>query len=266
MENTSSVNNRERLPSDLSQTASVIRYDLLKHLRSKRLLGLLVIEVLILVLMSVLPTLLGVDLSDTSPADYMAIYVNYVDLLLVIGVTMFAGDAIVSEFQNRTGYLLFPNPVKRYVIYLGKLISTVVVITLMIVVYYGVAALATLVITGESTELWVYSMLFAICYGVAAAAVGFFISSLMKGTTGALVLTFFLLSMILSIVAFVLMMADIDPIFVLTTTGSAISGLMTSPYPSDYPDIGQSLLVIMVYTIVLTAAGMLIFKRREMVS
>jgi len=41
----------------------------------------------------------------------------------------------------------------------------------MVVLYYGIAAVLALVMTGESTVLWVYSMLFALVYGAAAAAV-----------------------------------------------------------------------------------------------
>ena len=144
MEN-ANVNNRERLPSDLDQVLTVAKYDVLKHFRSKRLLGLLILEGLVLALMFALPIALDLDTSD-DPARYMSSYVSWVSMLIVIGATMFAGDAIVSEFQSRTGYLLFPNPVKREAIFLGKYLSTISIISLMVVLYYGIAAVLALVI------------------------------------------------------------------------------------------------------------------------
>ena len=136
------VDNRERLPSDLQQVLTIARYDLYKHLRSRRLLGLLLIAGLILGLMYSLPLLLDQETSD-DPVEYMTSYVGSVTLLLVLGATMFAGDAIVSEYQSRTGYLLFPQPVKRSVIYLGKYLSTVGIVSLMLLVFYCAAALLT---------------------------------------------------------------------------------------------------------------------------
>ncbi|MCG7844694.1 MAG: ABC transporter permease, partial [Methanomassiliicoccales archaeon] len=267
MESANVVNNRERLPSDMTQVITVAKYDILKHLRSKRLFGLLVIEGLLLGLMFALPILLNVSTTD-DPAKYMSSFVGWVDLLLVLGVTMFAGDSIVSEFQNRTGYLLFPNPVKREVIFLGKYLSTLSIVFVMLLSYYGVAAILTLVSTGGGTELWLYSMLFAMCYGVAAAALGFFLSSIFKGSTGALVLTFFTLLMILPLVQGIFMINQTEPTFVLTYASGPISYLMSSPYPTgDYiPDVGTSLVVIAIYTLVLLVLGLLFFKRREMVS
>ena len=283
MENANVVNNRERLPSDLQQIVTVAKYDVLKHLRSKRLLGLLVIEALLLGLTFALPILLGADAAE-DPADYMSAFVSWAEILIVLGATMFAGDAIVSEFQSRTGYLLFPNPVKRSSIFLGKYLSTLGIIVLMLIVYYGIAALLTFVMTGSGTVLSLYSMLFAFAYGAAAAALGFLISSVLKGSTGSLILTFFTLIMILPMIAQLLPIGEIKPWFVLTYCGYVISYIMIQPYPADsmesislgngefmeywsyYPDIGASLVVLAVYVAVCLGLGMYLFKRREMVS
>jgi ABC-type transport system involved in multi-copper enzyme maturation permease subunit len=111
-------------------------------------------------------------------------------------------------------------------------------------------------------------MFFAMCYGAAAAALGFFLSTIFKGSTGALVLTFFTLLMILPLVQGVLMFNQTEPSFVLTYAAGPISHLMSSPYPiGDYvADVGMSLVVIAIYTLVLLVLGLVLFKRREMVS
>ena len=277
------VNNRERLPSDLQQILTVARYDVLKHLRSRRLLGLLALEAVLIGLTFGLPLLLGAETSD-DPTEYMSGFVGWANLLVVIGATMFAGDAIVSEFQARTGYLLFPNPVKRSAIFIGKYLSTLGIITVMLAVYYGVSAALTFGMTGGASALWAYSMLLAFAYGAGAAALGFLISSALKGSTGALVLTFFTLLMIMPMIAQLLPLGDIKPWFVLTFCGQTISAVLTEPYPVDelqsiplgngqyfeywiyYPEIGVSLAVIAVYVVVCLGLGLYLFRRREMVS
>ena len=267
MESVNVINNRERLPSDLQQVATVARYDLLKHLRSKRLLGLLVIEALILSLIFLVPILLDQTIPD-DPMDYMSSYIGGVGILVVLAATMFAGDAIVSEFQSRTGYLLFPNPVKRWVIFMGKFASTLGILFLLLVVHYGAAAVLTFIMIGGSSVNWVYSMLFAMCYGTAAAALGIFLSSLMKGSTGALVLTFFALLLILPMLEGVLMISDIEPYYILTFAEDPIYYLMYDSYPDQWSvaEVAPSLLVIAAYAATLVAAGILLFRRREMVS
>jgi len=283
MENANVVNNRERLPSDLQQVMTVAKYDVLKHLRSKRLLGLLVLEGLLLALTFGLPIALGADAAE-DPTDYISAFIGWVDILIVLGATMFAGDAIVSEFQSRTGYLLFPNPVKRSTIFVGKYLSTLGIIVLMLVVYYGIAALLTFAMTGGGTVLAAYSMLFAFVYGAAAAALGFLISSIFKGSTGSLILTFFTLLMILPLIAQLLPIGEIKPWFMLTFCGGVISTILIEPYPTDvmdsipigngefmnywsyYPEVGLSLAVLAVYIVVCLGLGMYLFKRREMVS
>jgi ABC-2 type transport system permease protein len=184
------------VPSDAEQVFLVAKYDILKHIRSKRLLAIGVILGLVLVLVTFLGTFNNPD--PHNAARFLANYAGFASTLIVIGVTLFAGDAIVSEFQNRTGYLLFPNPVKKSSLYAGKFLASVGIMTFVIVIYYLVAIVIGLVYTGNFTELAIYSMLLAILYGATATGLAFLISSVLKTSTASLVLTFFMLFMILS--------------------------------------------------------------------
>ncbi len=111
-------------------------------------------------------------------------------------------------------------------------------------------------------------MFFALCYGAAAAAVGFLLSTVFKGSTGSLVLTFFMLIMILPMIMAVVGMAGYDTVLIMSSAEYVIGGLMSDPYVAEglAPDLwaslgrtrrlrGRSLL-----------AGLVLFKRREMVS
>ncbi len=276
---------KRSLPSDMKQVMLVTRYDIYKHLRSRRLLGLLIVEALLLVLILVLPPLLGNEYNH-DPDGYMSSFTsaNTINLLIVIGATLFAGDAIVSEYQNRTGYLIFPNPVKKSVLFAGKFLASVIIIGGAVLIWYGVGIVSGVAITGSVTILAFYSLVLALLYSIACIGVGFFLSALMKGSTGALVFTFALLFMILPIVdSTVGAIGGVKPDVSLTFAGGAVDYIMQTPYPTDgsqtlpigtgqnltlytwYPSVTNSIIVMLGYGLVFGALTLVLFKRREMV-
>ncbi|HUV24214.1 MAG TPA: hypothetical protein VMW26_02165, partial [Methanomassiliicoccales archaeon] len=56
-------------PSDINQIYLVGRYELLKHLRSKRLFGIVALEIIIIVLFLAIPPLTGNDY-NSDPAGF----------------------------------------------------------------------------------------------------------------------------------------------------------------------------------------------------
>ncbi len=268
------------LPSDMSQVVTVAKYDMLKYLRSRRLLGIVAIEALVLVLITALPPLLG-NQYPTNADTFINRYAGFTSLLVVIGATLFAGDAIVSEFQGRTGYLLFPNPVKRSTLLAGKFIASTGAMFLVLIIYYGIALVLGVAITGGFSTLGVESLLLAMLYSVSALAVGYLISSVMKGSTGALILTFALFLFIFSIVTSVLSIGGVEPWFILTFAGETIANITQVPYPvttttqfgsgagsvtltTYIPDVGVAIAVMIAYTVVSLLLAYVFFKRREM--
>jgi len=279
-----SIRAHRNLPSDISQAIIVARYDVHKHLRSKRLLGIVAIMILLVVLNMVIPPLLGEDYSD-SPSEFAQGFTGFLPTLIIIIATLFAGDAIVSEFQGRTGYLLFPNPVKRSTLYVGKLGAAIGLGIVLVELYYLIVFVLTYAVTGETTVLLFWSMLLALLYVAATISVGFMISSIMKGSTGALILTFALLMLILPMVSGILSMTDVKPDFLVTFQGDSVGYMLDDPYPTDYTDTldmgdgaGSMTLhyyypepwmaagVMVVYTVVTALVGYMFFRKREMVS
>ncbi len=273
-----------QLPSDVSQIMTVARYDLFKHLRSRRLQGILVIVVLLLALMLAIPPLVGQPYYDDPTEFVRSVAVFFLtNLLIILGATLFAGDAIVSEYQARTGYLLFPNPIKRSSIYLGKFLATALIVLLIVSLWYGVAILAGLAVTGGISGLALQSYGLAMLYALAAASLGYLIGTFMKGSTGALVLTFFLLLLILPTVdQTVGMIAGIRPEPSLSFQSGVVDYVFMTPYPEDstmvidigegqnftfynlVPKIDLAIVVFLSYMLVCNAVAMWRFKRREM--
>jgi len=264
-------------PSDVAQVAVVAKYEVLKYLRSARLLGMVAVVVLVILLITALPPLLGDPYPDDADA-FANMYAGYVTLLVIVGATLFAGDAIVSEFQNRTGYLLFPKPVKRWVLLVGKFLASTGAMFLVLLLYYATVLVLGLAVTGDFSVLGVESLLLAMLYSVAAMSVGYLISSVMKGTTGAQVLTFSLFLFIFNIVTRVLTLGDVEPWFAVTFAGEVVADITLEPYPVDrtasgegplavssfVPDVGVSIAVMVAYAAVSLMLTCFFFKRREM--
>lgn len=273
-----------KLPSDLQQIVTVTRYDIFKHLRSRRLIGLLIIEIVLIVLLLLVPPLVG-NPYPKDPAQFVSsITSTFTTILIVIAVTMFAADAISTEYQNRTGYLLFPNPVKKEVIYLGKFLSTFLIAVLAVTIWYWIPILAGLAVTGSISTLAIESYGLALLYAIAASSLGYLISSIMKGSIGAIVLTFFLLLMILPISdALVGTLGGVEPGYSLTYQAGTIDYIFQTPYPHSetsvievpgggnmtfhtfIPQVGVAVGVMIGYIIIANLVAIVIFKRREMV-
>lgn len=270
-------------PSDLSQIGIVTKYDFMKYLRSRRLVGMLAIVTLVLLLITALPPLLG-NAYTHDANEFINTYASFASILIIIGATLFAGDALVSEFQNRTGYLLFPKPVKRWVLLAGKFLASMGAIFLVLFLYYGVALLLGLVITGSLSVLGIESLLLAMLYAIAALSVGFFISSIMKGITGAQILTFALFLFIFTIITGVFTLGNAEPWFVVTYSSGTIGYITQNPYPiggaatggvpgglapgglgnSYIPDIGVAIAVMAAYALASLVLAFYFFNRREM--
>ncbi|MEM0449674.1 MAG: ABC transporter permease [Methanomassiliicoccales archaeon] len=278
------INAHRQVPSDLRQMLTVARYEVFKHLRSRRLIAILVIEVFLLAIMLSLPALLGRPYSD-DPAEFVhdVLAFTFTNILIILGATMFAGDAICSEFQSRTGYLLFPNPARRSTIYLGKFASTALIVFLIVSVWYWVAIVSGAIVTGGVSVLAIWSYALAVLFALAASSIGFLVSSILKGSTGALVLTFFLLFMILPLFDLVGTLGGVEPVPSITYQSGAIDAVFMTPYPQSYvqyaneslglpfniyffyPSVTSSALVMIAYIIACNAAGLMLFKRREMI-
>ena len=357
-------------PSDFDQVRVVWRYELLKYLRSWRLIATLAIVGAILALIYLLPSVLGDGYSGTdsnvelllSPAAYSGIeqtelgdaiymgiihrdtiepntievylngslylseggdvwvyrnlevdgrtqnallfmdeipynstisvtydwhvsaesfdsnFIGFVSILIVICATFFAADSLVGEFQNRTGYLIFPNALKREILLLGKFVASVTVGVVVVVLFYLVVAALSLVSARGVDDDFLSSLGFALLYLVAATGIGYFISSIMKGSTGAIVLTFFLLFMILPIVDGVSMVSGTKIEGSVTFAAGTISYILLDPYPVDrvsdeipgmefhnfYPTPATAAIVLLGYALVTCALSMVIFKRKQL--
>lgn len=264
-----------------AQFLAVARFELLRHFRRRRLIILLVIAALMVTLLFVVMQVFGSGSGDVY--SYASSYGLWVTILTALAATFFGADALVGEFEQRTGYLLFPQPVTRTSVFLGKFLAAFALTSLTLGAYYGVVAAATGFVKGSVPVEVGYSFLLAILYGAAALGVAFFLSSALRSTTMASILTFALLFFVLPIISTVFGFAGVRPDGSLAFAAGTISNILSGPYPSGYPGdtvipigpggetlisyspaVPTSIGVMAIWALVGLGLGWALFRQREM--
>lgn len=267
---------------DLQQIVTVTRYELLKHLRRKRLYAVMAIATLVCTLYLILPPALGLPYASKAE-DFAQSFFSQTALFITIAGAFFAGDAIASEFEHKTGYIIFPNPIRRTTLVLGKFIAAFLSVLLVVVLVYGIGSLSMLGIYGSVSIEVAASFSYAILYICSVLGLTFLFSSIFKGSMGATLFSFFLLFMILPIPSSILgSFGGIEPLFDVTYAARIITQVFITPPPERHieryieagevkmtihaynPDVAISILVMTSYFIVTFAMCLLITNRKEL--
>ena len=214
-----------------------------------------------------------------SSETFAANFVGFATLLIIVCATFFGGDAICSEYQARTGYLIFPNPIRRATLFLGKFGASMTAGILIVGTFYGATAVLSAVSVSGLDSKFLLSFAFALEYLMATMAIAYLISSLFKGTTGSIVLTFFLLFLILPIIDGVGSVSGFKASWSLTFSGGVVQHILTTPYPTDsvtefggagvtfhnyYADPATAAVVMLLYALAAAVLSMFLFRRKQM--
>jgi ABC-2 type transport system permease protein len=210
------MNNYEKL-------GVVINYEFLKHIRRARLyiiLGIVLLaEALVLIL---IPTL-----TDGYPksVNVMAAMLTAGPSLAALGAVFFAGDAIAGEYEQKTGFLLFTNPIKKEMLWIGKYLAGFIAVTLMMIFSYIIIAVALLVIYHQVPGSIFKSFGMAEFYAAATLSTTFFFSAISKGSMGATIITLVFVWVICGILESVLAFTGNPYWFVLSAGGDSIASV-----------------------------------------
>ncbi len=265
--------------SEFEKLKVVVRYEFLKHIRRKRLY-----IVLGLALLAELAVLIGVPaLMDGYPDNIMvmAALLSIGPGMATIGAIFFAGDAIAGEFESKTGYMLFTNPVRRITLVTGKYLACYAAVILLIIFGYAIVCISLLAIYGDVPPETAESFGLCLLYAGSVLSVTFFFSSISKGAMGATVITLLFIMVISGIVDAVLMMADKPRWFLLSTAGDSVStvyggyelflegimppgGMGMLPFEIETPDFGLIALGMVIYLVVGFVSSIWISQRRQL--
>ncbi len=274
-------------PGSVRQAGTVVKYELLKYLRGRRLLAIVVLTVIISAIFLIVPPAIGAEYPK-DPKQFTLNMLSFLGILSILSATFFGADAIVSEFESKTGYFLFPNPIRKAAIFVGKFIASALVSTGTIALYYAIALGSVRVIDGSIPANTGISFAYALVYLFAILAVSYLFSSIMRSSVYSLILTFFTFFLILPIVDAVGTIAKFKPWFSITFASGIATYIFDIPYPTDkmfttmtgprpgggagqtlsltqyYPDVRLSLYVMGAYFVVAFILSIVLTRRRQM--
>ena len=259
--------------NDFSDTWLSLRFELLKHLRRRRVY-------IVAAMAIVVPLFFYIYYYQEHPdaaADFASISLMFVDVLIVVSAAMFAGDAVCGEFENKTSLLVFPTPQKRSSIFAGKYLAALMATFLVVSLYYVVLSLqlGQLFGWGNIPHELGKSFLMALIYSAAAVSLAFLVSGLLKRSMSATIVSFLVLMMILPIIQMILSAVNQEPWFVVTYSGDLITSVLGAsatpamgPHDGNEmqqftPTIGTGIAVMLTWAVVCLSSGMALAVRKE---
>ncbi len=263
--------------SEFEKLRVVTRYEFLKHLRRRRLY-----VILGLTFVAELAVLIGLPaLMDGYPDNVMvmAALLTIGPSLATIGAVFFAGDAIAGEFESKTGYMLFTNPVRRITLVTGKYLACCTAVILLIIFGYAIVCISLLAIYGNIPIETAKSFGLCLLFAGSVLSVTFFFSAVSKGAMGATVMTLLFIMVISGIIESVLLMAGKPYWFLLSTGGDSVAAVYGGyelllegivphngmlPFEIKTPDIGLTALSMAIYLVVGFVLSIWISGRRQL--
>lgn len=279
------VKKEPNVPGSISQTASIVKFELLNYFRARRFYVLLIITALIGALLSVVvgyyrPS----SYITTQIGDQAGFFYNFwgqwIGFVITLSAIFFGGDAISGEFQNKTGYFLVPNPIRRSSIYVGKWLAALIA-GVMIISVFAIITVANSVAYFGWTLPYQFSesLIFTLIYLTAVLGFTFFFSSLFKSASISILITAILFLFVFNLLqTLVSVLAQIEPWMILTYGSGIIRAAVSNPYPTTFttpgprgaagftlfaPTINEGLAIMAIYFIITAAVGLILFERKE---
>jgi len=262
---------------DFKNIYLTIKFELLKHIKRRRILITLILAILIPLIFFAVPPLLGHDYASTANG-FAASNLGFANLLIILSGAIFAGDVISGEFENKTGLFLFPTPQRKSSIFIGKYIASLTATWVIVSLYYLITIMEIASIYGTSgfSEEIAQSFFLALLYCTSVVSIVFFFSSIMKRTITSTLIGFFLLLMILPIITAVFTVAEVDPWFIITHNEGLITDVLGTVNQGGFgpgqgvnftifkPDLWRGIGVMSAYTVILFFSGIFMADRRKM--
>lgn len=272
------------VPGSLAQATIATKYTFLDYLRSRRFAILLV---LMLVISAILTFVFAYRRPASALLSAQAFYSTWwgmsATIVVILSAIFFGGDAISSEFQNKTGYFLIPNPIRRSSIYVGKFVAALIAASIILIIFTVITVLNGLYyFPGNVPGAFWESAFFDWVYLLGVLGFAFFVSSAFKsGAYSILVCAVFLLFGFSLIEDIVSALAGIEPWFVLSYGGQIVGNILATTYPPHVQTItevfgkrtitittynvgvAEGLAIILAYFVISGVLGLLLFERKE---
>lgn len=271
------------IPSSIQQIGIIAKYEMRNYFRSRRFLVLLIITLVIAGLLTFAIAYRGISNVSSNALGFYSTWWggDSADFVIVISAIFFGGDAISGEFQNKTGYFLVGNPIRRSSIYIGKWIAALVASLIIIGIFAAITVANGVYYFGGNAfpNQFGESLIFSLVYLIAALGFTFLFSSVFKSSSMSILVAAIMLLFGFSIISgLTTAFVNVEPWFVLTY-GSAILTDVLSPsgfpahktttpfgrisFTNYHATIPEGLAIMLIYFAVTSVLGLVLFERKE---
>lgn len=230
-------------------------------------------------------------LSDTY-TEFFSGGLGFINFLALFSSCLFFSGIICSEFDKRTGFIVFPK-INKFRFILGKYLGNLILVVSIIAIYYFLIGLLGFWYYGPALNIRIfYSFGFAVLYVVMLSSFVTFFSSFLKSNTITIIFTLIILLIGFNIADSIvtLILKDLfEPLYSLAYLGNLITSILEYPFPDpryvefsfggmgpggmggDFtigtwltPSIEMGLIMFSIYIIVFFALAAYLFKRRQL--
>src|SRR5256712_722446 len=273
---------RQVLPSSVSQIGTITKYELINYFRSRRFFVLLIIGLIISALLTALVGYYRPSSFLSSPLNFYSFWwAGSITFVIILSGIFYGGDAISGEFQNKTGYFLVANPLRRSSIYIGKWLGALIASAIVLATYAGITVGNGLYYFGANVPYqFAESLSFSILYLIAVLGFTFFFSSLFKSSSMSILVTAILFLFAFSLIQLIVSgLVQIEPWFIITYGSGIIGNVLMDTYPTTQPirgagpggragttyaaTIPEGIAILLVYCFATAILGLILFERKE---
>lgn len=265
-----------KVPSGLAQCGIQTEFEFMNYLRSTRFYILLAIVATIgIAIMAVMYVYKPSTYTSSPLAFYSVWWGNVVGLCVILTGIFFGADSISTEFQNKTGYYLIPNPIRRSSIYIGKFLASFIASVIAVGVYAAITIADGAIYFGSNMPYqFGESFVFAIFYILPILGVSFFLSSVFKNNSYSILVTAILLLFVFSyITPLITTFTNSEPWYVLSYGAGIIGNVLSSGYPANEvvragfttynATIPEGLAIMLAYFAITTFLGLVLFEKKD---
>ncbi len=284
------MRNEDKSFIDISPIYHTIIFEMKKQ--RKKLYFFTVIAILVAVLLGyILPLFPDYFLSNTQ-AEFFSGGLTFISFITLFAACLFFSGIICSEFNKRTGFIVFPK-INKYKLIIGKYLGNLVLVVFIVAIYYFILGILGFLYYGGPINIRIfYSFGFAVLYVIALSSFVTLFSSFMKNVNITIIITLVILLMGFNIAdqIITLIFADaFEPLYSLAYLGNLITSILQNPFPNPRFDefpipgmgpgmmggdfsfftwltpsvfMGTTLLLVYIFACFVLAA--ILFKRRQL--
>ncbi len=227
---------------DLRRIVKLARFQVLWYIRSVRLWILLILMIMIAVLIIILPYVFPYPAQSKPTALSMAkSFSDSVSTLVILSAVFMGADAISIDFEGKTAYFLFPNPIKRSSIFLAKYIGSYIVSASVIILYFLIGAVSAIAMYGTIPVAYLLSIVFSLIYLASFLSLAYLFSSMLRSSAISAIMILFVAIIVFPAISFFGVLTGTEPWYSLSYGGSIISLVYKGKFIGDYPHVIHTL-------------------------